>query len=74
MTGQFVLEVEAPAEVLPVRVLDVLHDDRLVTLVEEVLEVVQANHQARRQAGSPDIFRIERSEVGFEASPVDGFG
>lgn len=68
------LEVEAPAEVLPVRVLDELGDDRLVRLVEEVLEIVQPDHQSRRQAGAADIFRVEHAEVGLEAAPVDGFG
>ena len=74
VTGQLMLEVEAPAEVLPVGVLDPLLDDRLVRLVEEVLEVVEPDQQARRQAGPADLFGVERAEVGLEALPVDGFG
>jgi len=74
VTGQLVLEVEAPAEVLPVRVLDEPGDDRLITLVEEVLEVVEPDHQARRQAGSANIFRVKCAEFGFEAGPVNGLG
>ena len=74
MTGQFVLEVGAPAEELPVGVLDPLPDDRLVTLVEEVLQVMQADHQAGGKPGPADRLGVERAEVGLEATPVDGLG
>jgi hypothetical protein len=68
------LEVSAAAEELPVRVLDVLLDHRLVRLVEEVLEVVEPDHQASGQPRPPHILSIERAEFGLEASSVDGFG
>lgn len=74
MTGQLVLEVGAPAEELPAGVLDPLLDHRLIRLVEEVLEVMQPDHQARRQAWPPRSLSVERAEVGLEAGPVDGFG
>jgi hypothetical protein len=68
------LEVSAAAEELPVGVLDPLLDHRLVRFVEEVLEVVEPDHQARGEPRSPNILRVERAEFGLEATPVDGVG
>jgi hypothetical protein len=74
MTGQLMLEVSAAAEELPVGVLDPLLDDRLIRLIEEVLQIMQADHQPHRQAGAVDLLGVGRAELHLEAGPVDSLG
>jgi hypothetical protein len=68
------LEVNTSAQELPIRVLDELLCDRLILFIKEVLEIMQAHHQARRQSGTPDLFGVERAELRLESSPVNRLG
>src|SRR4051812_43784988 len=74
MTGQFMLEVEAATEELPVGVLDELLDHRLIRFIEEILQIMQTDQQSSWQAGTPDSFGIEGAELRLEARPINGFG
>jgi hypothetical protein len=67
------LEVLAAAEPLPIRVLDPTLHHRFIGEVEGVLEIRQADHQARG-FGGPAERTIEAAELLIETIPVDQTG
>jgi len=71
MDRQLVPHVAVAAERLPVGVLDPLGHDRLVRLVERVLEVVQPHHQPRGLGRGAVVLAVQLAERVVERSPVD---
>ena len=68
--GQVVLEIVLAAEILPVRVLDPPFTHRLIALIERVLEVVQPDHQPRRQP-RPTLVGIAQPHAFIDLISVD---
>ena len=67
---QLVLKVRFSAEVLPIGILCPLGNNFFIRQVVGVLQVVQADHQADRDAGST-FFRIQVAELIFCCIPMD---
>lgn len=71
MDRTIVLHVRVAAEGLPVRILHPPFDQRLVRLVERVLEVVQADHQPYRLGRGPHVLAVAVGKGRVESRPVD---
>ena len=70
--GKIVLEELEAAKVLPVAVLHELVNDCLVAHIVSVLEVVQPDEKANRQAGTTEVFGVQGAEFSVKDRPVDG--
>jgi hypothetical protein len=68
---QRVLEVGFAAGQLDIRAVEVAGADGVIRQPIHVLEQVQADHQAGRQAGAADAVAVERAERFREARPAD---